>query len=501
MLLRSSSTPLITNLLLSPFSDSPSRDHSDTTTTKHSVHYHHNHHLDSPNSSLLSSSSISGFSKSTFGVRRSRSDSNLQGLSNTNNTEEEEDLFQIKIKSFSHNKRSVMLRSEPSFCVYSDEAEGADVDHIVETQLNRTGSITGDGFSFGMKEKQHQHQHHQHQHQHHMVLIEEEDDNDEDIRIESPLYLATGLGIGGDFIGNGNGNGNGSDLGLVSFDEEGGGGGGGDVEEYYKRKLDQYPFHPLILRNYAQLLKKNGNFYEAEEYFYRATLADPNDGEILALYAKLLWEVHQDEDRALHYFERAVQAAPQDSHVLAAYASFLWEMDGDGEEDDKTAQIKEGVQINDDNNSASVVKIPVGIQIEAATANRREEDVEDHYKRMIEENPGNAMVLRNYAQFLHESKGDLGGAEEFYSRAIIADPLDGEVKSQYARLVWELHRDHDKALSYFEQAAQASPGNSTVLAAYASFLWETEEDDEEEDSARPNPSFMPVHGAMATIKM
>lgn len=39
---------------------------------------------------------------------------------------------------------------------------------------------------------------------------------------------------------------------------------------------------------------------------------DPNDGEILSQYAKILWELNQDRDRATSYFERAVQAASED---------------------------------------------------------------------------------------------------------------------------------------------------------------------------------------------
>ncbi|KAG6662839.1 uncharacterized protein LOC122305395 [Carya illinoinensis] len=101
--------------------------------------------------------------------------------------------------------------------------------------------------------------------------------------------------------------------------------------------------------------------------------------------------------------------------------------------------------------------------------------VEEHFKRMVEENPGNPLCLRNYAQFLYQSKRDLQGAEEYYSRAILADPKDGEVLSQCAKLVWELSHDQDRASSYFERAVQASPQDSHVHAAYASFLWEAEE--------------------------
>lgn len=122
--------------------------------------------------------------------------------------------------------------------------------------------------------------------------------------------------------------------------------------------------------------------------------------------------------------------------------------------------------------------------------------VEEHYERLVEENPGNPLCLRNYAQFLYESKGDLKRAEEYYSRAILADPKDGDVLSQYAKLVWELHRDQDRALSYFEQAVHAAPEDSHVHAAYASFLWETEEDEDGNDLC-----VLPSHfknGAMAS---
>ncbi|GAB4841262.1 hypothetical protein Ancab_021994 [Ancistrocladus abbreviatus] len=106
--------------------------------------------------------------------------------------------------------------------------------------------------------------------------------------------------------------------------------------------------------------------------------------------------------------------------------------------------------------------------------------VEEYYKRMVDENPGNPLFLRNYAQFLYQSKKNLQGAEDYFSRAILADPKDGEIMSQYAKLVWELHQDHERALCYFERAAQAAPEDSNVLAAYANFLWETEEDEDDE---------------------
>ncbi|TKY62312.1 hypothetical protein E2542_SST12168 [Spatholobus suberectus] len=115
--------------------------------------------------------------------------------------------------------------------------------------------------------------------------------------------------------------------------------------------------------------------------------------------------------------------------------------------------------------------------------------VEEYYKKMVKENPGNSLFLRNYANFLYQCKQDREGAEEYYSRAILADPNDGEVLSQYGKLVWELHHDQERATSYFERAVQASPEDSHVHAAYASFLWDTEED---EDGSN-EPQCLPPH--------
>ncbi|XP_068320596.1 uncharacterized protein [Pyrus communis] len=125
---------------------------------------------------------------------------------------------------------------------------------------------------------------------------------------------------------------------------------------------------------------------------------------------------------------------------------------------------------------------------------------ETHHKKLVEENPGNPLFLRNYAQFLYKTKRDLHGAEEYYHRAILADPNDGEVMALYAKLIWELHHDQERALSYYERAVQAAPQDSFVHAAYAGFLWEVE-DDEDEAEAENDPRAMPSYlheGIMAS---
>lgn len=55
-----------------------------------------------------------------------------------------------------------------------------------------------------------------------------------------------------------------------------------------------------------------GDLEAAEEYYSRAILADPSDGETLSQYAKLIWQLHNDREKASSYFEQAIQAAPED---------------------------------------------------------------------------------------------------------------------------------------------------------------------------------------------
>ncbi|XP_059632300.1 uncharacterized protein LOC132274945 [Cornus florida] len=504
MLLRSSSSPV----LHTSFSDSPNRDF-DTTTTKVSFIQaaHHQHHL---NLSSFSCNHSSPKSKSPSGInyfdpkpnnlrrnafRRALSEGNLEGLGSTSSDLEGFCGDSIKSTRFCHKLHKTMLYSPPSFSIFNTEdGNEEEAKELGREDLVRSVTIGdsieamgSDEFCFGKKA---------------MSLIQEDAEEEEDLpsgfrnlRIErkeeeetnqplSPLmYLATGFGID---------DGGGGDFTQAGLDET------GNVEEYYKRMVGENPCNPLFLRNYAQLLRSKGDLLGAEDYYFRATLADPEDGEILQQYAALVWDLHHDQERALIYFKRAAQAAPDDTHVLAAYARFLWEIEDDEEEDfsqnDNTQNVKHEDLVEIQNSDSKEQKEGISSPLHQAvrgvgfttTVPDEDENMEEYYKRMVHEEPCNPLFLRNYAQFLHQSKGDLRGAEEYYSRAILADPGDGEIISQYAKLVWELHHDRDKATCYFERAVQATPGDCYVLAAYASFLWETEEDEEEYSAREDN---------------
>ncbi|KAL4308252.1 hypothetical protein GQ457_01G039980 [Hibiscus cannabinus] len=102
-----------------------------------------------------------------------------------------------------------------------------------------------------------------------------------------------------------------------------------------------------------------------------------------------------------------------------------------------------------------------------------------YYQKMIEANPGNPLLLGNYAKFLKEIRGDLDRAEEYCGRAILASPNDGSFLSLYANLIWHNQKDIQRANTYFDQAVKTAPNDCYVLASYANFLWNVEDEDEE----------------------
>ncbi|KAL8056238.1 hypothetical protein ABFS82_04G106400 [Erythranthe guttata] len=86
-----------------------------------------------------------------------------------------------------------------------------------------------------------------------------------------------------------------------------------------------------------------------------------------------------------------------------------------------------------------------------------------YYETMIESNPGNPLLLANYAKFLKEVKRDFRKAEEYCGRAILANPNDGNVLSLYADLIWLTHKDADRAESYFDRAVKTDPDDWSQL--------------------------------------
>ncbi|KAK0597629.1 hypothetical protein LWI29_027065 [Acer saccharum] len=118
---------------------------------------------------------------------------------------------------------------------------------------------------------------------------------------------------------------------------------------------------------------------------------------------------------------------------------------------------------------------------ESNNNNHGSDSTEVYFQKMIEANPGNALLLGNYAKFLKEVKGEYAKAEELCGRAILEDPADGNMLSLYADLIWQTHKDAQRAENYFDQAVKTAPDDCYVLASYARFLWDAEEEEDDDD--------------------
>jgi hypothetical protein len=256
MLLRSSSTPHVGTI----------RDFDYTPSDRHTSKLSFSHGPNLTSSAYHCASQLSECNQepSSFrsrAFRRAFSDGNLEGLGYTcSNLDEFRNPTTPRNSLFKRNKS--MLQSSPSFSIFNSSDESQDEESAPQDPskgaLKRTVTIgesiegvTGSGeFCFSKKS---------------MSLIQEGKEEEEEgvnevqnlsfeeaeNRPASPrMYLATGLGI--DMFGAGVGIGgfDGVDLTVANFDD-----GSGDIEEYYKRMVDEYPCHPLFLRNYAHVLQ------------------------------------------------------------------------------------------------------------------------------------------------------------------------------------------------------------------------------------------------------
>ncbi|TYI78352.1 hypothetical protein E1A91_D06G205300v1 [Gossypium mustelinum] len=95
------------------------------------------------------------------------------------------------------------------------------------------------------------------------------------------------------------------------------------------------------------------------------------------------------------------------------------------------------------------------------------------YQMRIAEEPNNALLLSNYAQFLHLVVKDYDRAEECFKRAIEVEPQDAEALGLYADFLWQVRNNEWEAEEMYIQAAEADTKNPFQASKYANFLLST----------------------------
>ncbi|XP_073008532.1 uncharacterized protein [Typha latifolia] len=99
------------------------------------------------------------------------------------------------------------------------------------------------------------------------------------------------------------------------------------------------------------------------------------------------------------------------------------------------------------------------------------------YQAAVSEDPGNPLLLSNFAQFLYLVVHDLDRAEYYFKRAVRIQPADAESLSRYATFLWMAKKDFEAAEEIYLEAIAADPSNSYHAANYAHFLWNTGAED------------------------
>ncbi|XP_009350878.2 uncharacterized protein LOC103942416 isoform X2 [Pyrus x bretschneideri] len=113
-----------------------------------------------------------------------------------------------------------------------------------------------------------------------------------------------------------------------------------------------------------------------------------------------------------------------------------------------------------------------------------EPDYHEHYFRTdllyqmgLAQDPHNALLLSNYAHFLHVVARDHDRAEECFRRAVQGEKPDAEALSRYADFLWLVRKDMWGAEERYQQAMAEEPDNPFYASKYANFLWSTGAED------------------------
>ncbi|XP_009344571.1 uncharacterized protein LOC103936461 [Pyrus x bretschneideri] len=113
-----------------------------------------------------------------------------------------------------------------------------------------------------------------------------------------------------------------------------------------------------------------------------------------------------------------------------------------------------------------------------------EPDYHEHYFRTdllyqmgLAQDPHNALLLSNYAQFLHVVARDHDRAEECFRRAVQGEKPDAEALIRYADFLWIVRKDLWGAEERYQQAMAEEPDNPYYASRYANFLWSTGAED------------------------
>lgn len=170
----------------------------------------------------------------------------------------------------------------------------------------------------------------------------------------------------------------------------------------------------------------------------------------------------EDDYQRLDLFQQALQDCPQDGRLLAGYARFLRAQDADTRMLEKVyhhafEQAPDSPEVCAD---YALFLADQGNLAEAAQLLRR----------ALQLAPQDAGLHARSAEFVARQLGDLQQASVLYQRALALDPNDPALLGQHALFLAELLEDIDGADAQFRRALSLAPDAPQLLTDYAGFL-------------------------------
>lgn len=225
-----------------------------------------------------------------------------------------------------------------------------------------------------------------------------------------------------------------------------------------------YPKNRDIIGIYAQHLLYGGEQETALEYLLRH-LEDENV-RAADYFLVIQLEHHLGRDEQLNRdMARAMELFPRSVELLSLYAYICSER---GDYKSAISVLERAAKGLDDPIKRSAVLGNIGDMYHEMKRDRR---CFRYYKRALELDPDNALVLNNYAYFLSLLDKDLEHALNMANRAMELQPNNASYVDTYA---WVLHRmgRNNEAKSYMRKALSlSSQMDDSLLMHYGDILW------------------------------
>ena len=209
---------------------------------------------------------------------------------------------------------------------------------------------------------------------------------------------------------------------------------------------------------------------EKIEETYLSDIKNASDGKgdisnVIALgsYAKFLYEIKDEKDRAMTFYERMVKACDKEVEEYNINRK---------NNNNKKENTSNNNQMDDPKlNYLSSHCIYLGSYAEFLEETRRDVNrAEDLYQRILTLNPEDSMALGNYAVLLHRIRKNYKEAEKYYELAVNLYPSHATILVKYGNFKKHVKRDYNGAENCYKKALKANPKHPDALGNYAVLL-------------------------------